>query len=273
MKTSYGFDKEQKLWVPKSDLFGKYYYADFGYTVLGFGGGVEQGGLLASVYDGSNDYGSVASLSGVTDGAAGTFFAILRLDGGNATNLNVFTIYTTGTRVEIKRGTGDAFSTTLRLADGTTILNQDSSVDFTSGTTWIYFLESWNLVATPVAHLWIQNIDRSNIFIGPTEGTIDYTGGSNLIGAWDGGTNKYFGAMSEVWIDLANYNDIREASVRAGFHTPGLAPKYLGAQGELATGAVPDMYYPNGDPSDDKSGNGNNMSITGALVSTAGPGA
>jgi len=234
----------------------------FGYTILGFGSGGARYITTANDYDGSNDFAlRGADLTGAADGKAGTVSFWVRLDGGDGSNLVI--IENNSVRFRALRTSNDFFLIRGRNTSDSTILQIVSNTAFTASSSWIHVLCSWNL-ATPEAHLFINDANDEAAGATETDDTIDYTDTDWGIGAKVDGTLKFNGCISEFWFE-DTFIDITVEANRRKFINSGLKPVDLGSDGSRPTGASPLIYATNGDPSTNN-GTGGNFVITGALT-------
>lgn len=264
MKTSYGFDRDRKLWVPKSDLFGKYYYAEFGYTVLGFGGGVEGPGLWGSDFDGSADYAKLGGVGGATDTDRGTLSLWYRVDGGAGADRHIFR--STNFRILIRIGIPNVYRALLFDSGGTVKVEMKSLTTLgVDATTWHHLAHSW--ISGGRAQFRLDGVDDADVVVN-NAADIDWTDVDLACGARVDGAGKFNGPMSETYLTIGESVDL-DADI--GKFISGGKPVPLGPLGKGPTGNQPYIYYPKGDPSENE-GTSGNMVITGALDTIPGPG-
>jgi len=213
-------------------------------------------------YDGTNDFASRgAGLTGAADGKVGIVSFWVRLDGGDGSSQHILQTLTVAS-ILFQRFSDDKFYIICRKTDLTNIMLVASNTTYTTADGWIHVLASWNL-ATPEAHLFINNINDEAAGSTETDDTIDYTAADWFIGANNAGAAKLNGCLSEFYLNTAEFLDISNAANRAKFISGG-KPVDLGADGSTPTGTAPIIYASDGDPSTN-AGGGGNFSITGAL--------
>lgn len=224
-------------------------------------------------FDGTNDFtGRGADLTGNGDSKLGVFSGWLRLDGGDGSALRIITHATvTNAGIRVSRATfsgqANRLGVTAFNAAGTTILQLRSSVAYTASATWLHLLMSWDMASA--SHLYVSDVDRKDS-VTFTDDTIDYTQSDYGIGGATDGSDKFNGALAELYFAPGQYLDFSTEANRRKFITAGGKPVYLGPTGALPTGTAPLVYF-HLDKNEavanfaTNRGTGGNFSITGTL--------
>ncbi len=155
------------------------------------------------------------------------------------------------------------------ITGGTTLLSVLSSITITD-TNWHHILASWNLIATPVHHFYIDDVDRDTHSVLST-GTVNHTTIRSRIGAAASLTPNFFnkGCMSEFYYRIGDYLDFSVTANRRLFIDALGNPVSLGLDGSTPTGNQPQVYLP-GDDFEDNKGTSSNLVATGSPVACAG---
>lgn len=201
-------------------------------------------GCDSADFDASTDYLTRdADLTGAADGKQGTVMFWFRLDGGDGTNMTIFTNATTlagaTSRWRVRKLVGNGIDILGLNAAGTTILDISTSATYTAGATWYQFLASWNL-ATAAAHLYVNDVDvlTSTTL---TDDSIDYTVADWAIGGQASGGTLFDGALAEVYLAL-EYIDLSVLANRRKFISFTGKPIALGNTGQFPTGTAAIVY-------------------------------
>lgn len=227
-----------------------------------------------AVFDGVNDFAQKSlSISGLADGQAftlafwvkadvdGTLYRIFTVsEGGTPTKLRVFR--TVGNTIEIVGSNGA----------GTTVLEASTSSTITSAAGWVHVYIAIDLSSTSNRHIYFDGVEDASVTWTTynTAGIIEFDPPVPRItaGADGGGAGKLAGALSELWFNDIYFNDVTK-------FISGGAPISLGATGNLPTGTAPALYLSQNGSGDswatDSSGNGNTLTVTGALGTTTPP--
>lgn len=220
--------------------------------------------LKATNFDGSTQYGSGGSPTGIADGKAGTVSFWYVSDQTTA----AFVFHTTGPRFFVEAG-GTA-RVQARNAAGTVILDVTDNGGSRPAGTIMHVVASWDL-ATTTAQLYVNDVKNHAGGATITNDTIDYTVATWAIAATAAGAASYDGRLSEVFFHTTHI-DLDTATNRRKFISADLRPVEYGANGSTPLGVQPLIYLPNGDPADNK-GSGGNFTVTGGPLPTfAGPG-
>lgn len=219
-----------------------------------------------AVFDGTNDYISVSSLTGLSDSKVFTFSCWANFSGGNGTLQYICQFTTAGTaRFYIVKNASNQIDILGRNAAGTNILILRGNVAITDATGWVHIYVCIDLANTSNRKIYTNGTSNTLTVTTYTDDTIDFaiaTTPKYTIGASSSGGNKVFATLAELWMDDTYLDNV------AAFASAG-KPIYLGANGQTPTGTAPAMYYSLNGSGDswatDSSGNGNTMTVTGAL--------
>jgi hypothetical protein len=85
------------------------------------------------------------------------------------------------------------------------------------------------------------------------------------------GIGKFDGCLSRTWLKVGTYLDFSQESVRRKFYSATGTPVYLGTDGSVPTGSVPNCYHfitdaVSADNYALNLGSGADFTVTGALV-------
>ena len=135
-------------------------------------------------------------------------------------------------------------------------------------TTWYHFMLSFDLANSSNRHTYLDNVSQGVSWSTYTDENIpwlslDFSLGANGTGA----SNRYSGALQEVWI-ANQYIDLSNAANRAKFIDGSGKPVDLGTDGTGPTGTAPLFLMRNayGTFEQDQSGRSNDFTVTGALA-------
>lgn len=152
------------------------------------------------------------------------------------------------------------------------IANAGGWSGFSTGT-WNHVLGSVDLADTSKRHLYINDVNRLHVFT-YTNNTIDFTKADLGIGAACNGDNKIDGRLADVWVDYGTYINFADSNNRRKFISAAGKPVNLGANGELPTGAAPEIFLHLDDGQAavnfaTNRGTGGGFTVTGALSTGA----
>ncbi len=138
--------------------------------------------------------------------------------------------------------------------------------------TWYHVLFSIDLSDPAKRHCYLNGTSSYNHYT-YTNDTIDLTGGTDWrLGAMNGGpaNGKWNGDIADLWIDFGTYMDLSQAGNREKFRTLSGGAKYLGANGELPSGAAPEIFFSGGTAANwhTNDGTGGGFTLTGALTAS-----
>lgn len=226
----------------------------------------------AADFDGTNDYMTRgAGLSGASDATKGILSVWVRLDGGDATIRTI--LYGTNARMLARIFSNDTvqlFATDS--ADGQ-VLGVDSVSTLTAGASWRHILASWDCSSPAfTAAIYIDDVSDHSLTV--ASGTIDYTLADWAIGAALDTTEKFDGAIADLYFDQGTYMDFSIEANRRKFRTAAGKPADLGSDGSTPTGSAPISYHHLDDGEAvanfaTNRGSGGNFTITGTLATAS----
>lgn len=230
----------------------------------------------AADFDGANDYMTRgAVLTGAADSKTGIFSAWFRIDGGNATfrtflagaptvgsaALRGVSVHLTGGNLILITGNSSAPATILTVVNETALL---------AGASWHHVLASWNL-GTSAVHIYLDDVEDAAAPSTLTDANLDYTNADTAIGANGDGSQKFNGALADLYFAPGQFLDFSNVYNRRKFRSGSGKPVHLGATGSLPTGTAPLVYLHLDDGEAVASlatnrGAGGNFTITGTLA-------
>lgn len=232
-------------------------------------------------FDGTNDYTTRgAQFTNQANSKSGILSVWLKFAaGGDGGEQSVFQILGPGVdfviRFAVKREATNKFSVDARTSAGTQVLIMTSTTSWTSANGWIHFLLAWNL-ATPVARMYVNDVDDETAGSTETDGTIEYAiaSGDNYFGTRNAAGIKLNADVAEFYFAPGQFLDISSSANRRKFITAGLKPVNLGADCSTPTGTAPRACFKHttGAAATDFAvnlGDGGNMTITGTLTQSA----
>lgn len=154
-----------------------------------------------------------------------------------------------------------------RNLNGNTVLDLRSN---TSGTLrpndWVHIISSWDLV-NGNSHVYISNVASKNVVTFTASGVINHNVAFTSVGAKFLGSNRYDGAMAELWYD-DTYIDLSNVTNRSKFISSHFIPVNLGPTGNTPTGTAPIQYLNKANVAfaNSSSNPSNNLAISGALA-------
>ena len=228
--------------------------------------GVKLDKIAGATFDGSNDYMTRGgSLTGSADSKVGTIACRIRLNGGDASTMSL--IHNTGGALHFRRLSDNTFTIKAENSGGTTILNNPTASTYTSGSTWLNILISWDLGNDTVALMYINDSDDADTATTFTDDTIDYTVSNWAVGETLGATDLLNADIDFLWCDFTQKIDFSvEANRRLFFDATGERVD-LGCNGETPTGTSPIIYLNRSyDDFEDNQGTGGDFTVTGTLT-------
>lgn len=221
-----------------------------------------------ATFDGSNDSATrtfTAGISGFADAKTVTISVLCKMGGGDGSSQFLIWRGTSGgqTRLLLERTSSNAFRLLARTSGNADVANITSSVTKVAADGWFHLL--WWLDAGALTNkLYINGVEDTSLTISAlSDAVIDLTGsGSDVfrVGAGNGLAAKFNGTVSDTLI----YNVVVTDPTK--FWSGG-APVDVGTDGSIPIGIPPSFYFghDSGAWENDTSGNGNTLTVTGAL--------
>jgi len=210
------------------------------------GRGPNQYNAAASTFDGSADYLSRTSLTGIADGKQGTFSCSFKTN--TFGNLPFISFVQSGNqRFVIRTSNGGSFGYLTIIAQnssGTNVLQmQDPSVIRFTLNKMHSLQVSFDLTDSNKRHIFVDGVEQTGLtYAAYTNDNIDYVVSNGYaVGATPIPNFYYPGEISDLYFDTS-YMDL--TSSNPFYDTETDKPKYLGASGELPTGSAPLIYLP-----------------------------
>jgi hypothetical protein len=225
--------------------------------------------LVASDYDGTNDFSArTTGLIGNDGGLRGLISFLFKLEGGDAVAQVFVGAWDAGTtRLLSYRNASNKVGVLLVSAAGTQLVSINSSTSFVADGLWHSAIVAWNHSSATQSENWAYvYVDdtqeaNDNSIPGTAVGVIV---DDHLVGAHFNESNKLNAQLAELFIRYGSTADPTVEANRRKFFDADGNPAYKGEDGSLPLGVVPEVYAPNGDPSDNK-GDGGDYTNTGTL--------
>ena len=225
-------------------------------------------------FDGSNDYLSYSGTP-MPDGPAGTFSCWFRFDAVRSSlGYQQYFYQSGGTFFDVRRNEYNKLSL-IGYTSASGFLFSVYSASATWGavsTAWHHIVISWNLVASPVCHMYIDGVSDVNI-ISISAGNINYAGSGSTqkLGAGINGADKFPGQMAQFYL-TNEYINITQASNLAKFISTDGTPVDMAANGSTPTGTAAKLFFNSAlDSWHTNDGTGGGMTETGALTAGSEP--
>jgi len=232
------------------------------------GGGSPAYVVDAVDFDGTNDFLTRgADLTGNGDGQQATVSVWFRLDGGDGSGLLLYSQDGATENVLTRKSGNNRLRTIFRDTGGTIEQEFQTTPSFTASATWHHVIFAFDL-SVPVCKIFVDDAAITLSVNTCNSDTINFTQPDHIIGALTtGGSSKFNGCLSELYVNLSAYVDIGVTAERRKFVTVNNKPVDPGSDGSIPTGTSPIIYL-NGDSTDFETnqGTGGNFSVTGALT-------
>lgn len=216
----------------------------------------------ASLFDGSTNYALRGSdLTGNANGQKGTFAAWLKL---TSLALNDALLVAAGGFFQIIASSATSIRVQGKDAAGNDDLLLGTAASKITTGAWQHVAISWDLSAG-VGQVYVDGADAKEASPTLNNDTIDYTRTQWSIGATNAGASFLDGCLGPMYLDLASYLDLSVPQNLQRLRSQGGKPVDLGPKGGWATGRIPIIYLPAGDPSRNK-GSGGNFTNQAALA-------
>ena len=249
-------------------------------TVTAEGGAEFVGGSAALTcdgadFDGSNDQLSRGgNLTGIADSDSGILSLWLRIDQNDQSD-NLFSADLNGSThgLQLGRNTLERFTLTFLNAAGSLVASFSPTTTYNAGSTWRHVLVSWDISAN-VGHFYVDGTSIGG-FVRSLNESVPYTAMDDwFVGGGIGGLNRWDGGMAEIYFAPGEFLNFSVESNRELFRTSSGKPANLGADGSVPTGTAPAVYLhlAEGATANDFAvnyGTGGNLTVTGALTTTA----
>lgn len=183
-------------------------------------------------FDGSTYLTSSAAMTGVASASNGIFSCWARLDGGDASFMEIFGVGATAGLFYIDRSSGNKIR---EIPLGSSLT---SSTSFTSGGTWRHILSAWQ---SGNQYLYVTDVSEATnttALSAANFNVTDYVGTDNT----SPNTRNWNGCLAELYFAPGQYLDITNSTNRRKFITAGGRPVDLGSDGSTPTGSVPQIY-------------------------------
>ena len=186
-------------------------------------------------FDGTNDYLSTNTLTGVVDGKKVTGSVWFRRSDTTAASQNIFSTAPTSFRISMNSsslfyisGVNGAAATVLDIRAGTV-----------ADMNWHHLMFSADLSDPAKRHVYLDGVSTINV-ITFIDDIINFTESTNYIS--HNGVNKFRGDLADLWIDFGTYIDLSDADERAKFIDARGKPMNLGTDGSRPLGVAPDIF-------------------------------
>jgi hypothetical protein len=223
--------------------------------------------LPTVTFDGTNDYLSYSGTP-IPDGPAGTFSCWFKFD-STVSGTATYFYQSGGTYFDIRRADTNKINITAYTSGSSALLHVNSTTtwgEVSSG--WHHIVISWNLVDTPVVHMYIDGV-VDQITGTLIAGNINYAGSGSVqkLGSqWEGGSGWLEGQLAQFYL-TNEYVDITSATNLAKFITTDGYPVDMGSDGSTPTGTAAKLFFNSAvDSWHTNDGTGGGMTEVGALT-------
>lgn len=214
------------------------------------------------------DYMTTGVPSAFSDAKTYTFSAWIKFDGGDGVRQDLFR--NSSGRFQLNRTTTNTFNLTGSTIGGTPTLNAATSVTKIAADGWFHLYICIDMANSSNRHIYFDGVEDASVtWATYNNNAIDGLGSFVRFLAGDTGSNSMNASVCEWWLD-DTYLDSPSS-----FRSAGNKPIDLGSNGQTPSGTAPAFYYSlTGSGSswvNDSSGNGNNATMTGTLLSPSPP--
>lgn len=225
-------------------------------------------GLLATDWNGSTDGGNSIDASGATDNKFALCSLWYKLQGGDATPLNIFR---DGNFITVKRESFGKLRMAFQGSGGGQCVDIQTASGIVAEDVWHHFLAAANVgVGITTYKIFIDGVENNPTTVRTNDVAIDWSRASVNI-AYNGSSEFWDGLLSEMYL-TNEFLDITVLANRLKFRTAGGAPVPLGPIGAAPTGTQPLYFFPKGGIAGVNLGSLGNATIVGSPVSVDGPG-
>lgn len=257
-----------------------------------FGDGAEEGALAfydvraagfelfgdTAVFDGSNDYLlRGADLTANADGRKGTFYCVFNLNGGDGAAQVL--MENTGGFVSVSRNSANKLVVNVQNSAATSSLSYVSTSTILAAGGRLQLLVSWDTdfsAGNKKLHVYVNGVAfAGTVTDAQAAFDIDYTRANWAVGATVAGASKLNASVDELFFSNDTYIDLTVPANLALFITSSGLRVFLGSTGDKPFGVAPILYlYPAasaaGSTFATNHGTGGDLSVTGALTTSAG---
>jgi hypothetical protein len=202
------------------------------------GRGPNEYNAAASTFDGSADYLSKASVTGLSGGNA--FSVAFSFKRASLFQRPVFSFGATGFLGSVQVDVDSSSGIVVRAYNTSNVQVLLATVSFASGyadNEWLHIAMSFDLSSVSNRQILVDGVAASVTYTTYLDGTIKWA--SNPFEVARSGGSYYDGEISDFWFD-----DSYVADLSSFYDTETGKPKFLGATGELPTGSAPLIYLP-----------------------------
>jgi hypothetical protein len=234
------------------------------------GRGVNQYNPAASTFDGSADYLSKSSITGIADGKAVTVAFGVKLDPASSGSRTVFSAHNGSSVVHyVRMNAAQQFNFSFENSSTTKILVGTLTIAAAEGA-WAFFAMTADLTNSANRKVLMNGVDVTGSVSWSvySDDTIDLTLNDYEVGKNAAGTDYMNGELSDVWFD-----DSYTADLSGFYDTETGKPKFLGIDGSLPTGSPPLVYLPmRGNDAGNNAGTGGDFTVnSGPYTGARGP--
>lgn len=137
-------------------------------------------------------------------------------------------------------------------------------------TSWHHILWSFDLSNPAKKNIYVDDINHTPATCATWVDDYFMHIADSLVGSGTGGTTRFDGAMADLWQDFETYIDFSIEANRRKFRSASGMPMYLGPDGSIPTGTVPDIFMTGTtDTWHTNKGTGGGFTETGALTTSA----
>lgn len=224
---------------------------------------------FTAVFDGTNDYiGITSAPTGLADGKQFTFSFWLKM-GAGSDGASQYIQTTNSQRFAVLRTSANLIQFIGLDSGGGTQYNLATTSTVTVASGWVHVYACIDTTAAAAnTKIYLNGVSDTLTATLNNTANVDAAGTLYRLGATSGATNKLNGALAEFWMNDVYFDDPTKFA-------SGGVPISLGTNGQTPTGSAPVVYFSLNGGGDswavDSSGNGNTLTVTGALGTTTPP--
>lgn len=224
----------------------------------------------AVTFDGSNDYFSSQTISGLSNSKSGTLSCWLNFAAGGD-GVEQVILATANSHFKFYRRDDNLLLIDATNAAGSQILGMYlSSIESSDG--WVHALASWDQASGGARQFYKNDVSGVNVYSN-SDDTIDYTDGSSGYNGFSvngSGAQKFNGDIADFWFMPGVHIDLSVEANRRKFIDANGKPVNLGSDGSTPTGSAPPIFLSGATGSwHTNKGSGGGFTLNGTLATAS----